>query len=71
MPTVRYEIHLRGVLSESTIRSFDGMRATVEPVETVLHGAIADQAQLHAVLGRVEDLGLELVEVRRVADPAQ
>jgi hypothetical protein len=41
------------------------------PVETVLHGEIRDQAELHGLLDRVQSLGLELVEVRRLpaADP--
>ena len=38
----------------------------MQPVETVLHGEIADQAALHGVLDRVQALGLELVEVRRL-----
>jgi hypothetical protein len=38
----------------------------VVPVETLLHGAIDDQAALHGVLRRIEALGLELVEVRRI-----
>jgi hypothetical protein len=38
----------------------------VQPVETVLHGEIADQAALHGVLDQVQALGLELIEVRRL-----
>jgi len=35
-------------------------------VETVLHGDIRDQAELHGILDRVQGLGLELIEVRRL-----
>jgi hypothetical protein len=38
---------------------------TFEPVQTVLHGRLPDQAALLGVLTRVWLLGLELVEVRR------
>jgi hypothetical protein len=37
----------------------------VEPIETVFHGPVPDQAALHGLLRRIEALGLELVEVRR------
>jgi hypothetical protein len=49
--------------------AFEGMRASVEPVETVLHGPVQDQAALYGLLERIQDLGLELVEVRRLPDP--
>jgi hypothetical protein len=52
------------------VSSFGDLTATVEPVETVLTGCVADQAALYSVLNRVQALGLELVEVRRVtAEP--
>ena len=35
-------------------------------VETVLHGPVRDQAELHGLLDRIKTLGLELVEVRRL-----
>jgi hypothetical protein len=42
--------------------------AEVQPVETVLHGELVDQAALHGVIDRVQALGLELVEVRRLPE---
>ena len=45
--------------------AFEGLTATVEPVETVLHGPIQDQS-LHGLLDRIQSLGLELVEIRRL-----
>ena len=35
---------------------------------TLLKGCVRDQAGLHGVLPQIEALGLELLEVRRVAD---
>jgi hypothetical protein len=67
-----YEIRIRGRLSETMQTAFEEFEVTTEPVETVLHGQVLDQAALHGLLDRIAALGLELVEVRRVAGgPAQ
>ena len=66
MTCPQYEIRVRGRLSASLLASFDGLTATVEPVETILAGPVEDQAALYGVLRHVQALGLELVEVRRV-----
>ena len=42
------------------------MSSTFEPVETVLHGPVRDQAELHGLIDRIQALGLELVEIRRL-----
>jgi hypothetical protein len=63
-----YEIRIKGRLTESLLAAFEGLTATVEPVETVLHGPVQDQAALHGLLDRIQSLGLELVEVRRLPD---
>ena len=65
-----YEIRIKGRLSDSLVAAFDGLTATVEPVETVLHGPLQDQSSLHRLLDRIQSLGLELVEIRRLPDPA-
>jgi hypothetical protein len=61
-----YEIRIRGRLSDSLLAAFEGLTATVEPVETVLHGPVQDQSSLHGLLDRIQSLGLELVEIRRL-----
>ena len=61
-----YEIRVKGRLSDSLVAAFEGLTATVEPVETVLHGPIQDQSSLHGLLDRIQSLGLELVEIRRL-----
>ena len=63
--SLSYEIRVRGRV-EQHLASELGLRARVEPVETVLQGAIGEQEDLHELLGRLQDLGLELVEIRRV-----
>jgi hypothetical protein len=48
---------------------FEGMEASEQSVETVLRGPVADQAALYGLLDRIQALGLELIEVRRVSEP--
>lgn len=67
----QYEIRVRGRVTPPLLARFEGLQASVEPVETVLHGPVADQAALHGVLQLVNALGLELVEVRRHPGGAQ
>jgi len=62
----QYEIRIRGRVTPAMLARFDGLEASVEPVETKLHGPVADQAALHGVIDLVSSLGLELVEVRRL-----
>jgi hypothetical protein len=62
-----YEIRVKGRLSEAVQAAFEGFEISTEPVETVLHGQVLDQAALHGLLDRIQSLGLELVEVRRLA----
>jgi hypothetical protein len=62
---VCYEIRVGGKLGEMLLGAFPGMRAQTHGAETVLTGALPDQAALHGVLAQVEALGLELLELRR------
>lgn len=64
--TALYEIHIKGRVGDELAATFEGLEAEIHPVETVLYGEIVDQSALHGVLGRVQALGLELIEVRRL-----
>jgi hypothetical protein len=64
--TLQCEIHVRGHLGETLLAGFPGLDVTHRDGETVLVGALADQAALFGVLAQIEALGLELLEVRRV-----
>ena len=50
------------------LAGFRLLTASVEPVETVVHGPIPDQAALHGLLARLETFGVQVVEVRRLHD---
>ena len=61
-----YEIRVAGVLPPEALLDFDRLTASVEPVETVVHGTIQDQAALHGLLARLETFGVQVIEVRRL-----
>jgi hypothetical protein len=61
-----YEIRIRGAEGERLTEQFPSLEGKTDPPETVLVGALRDQAELHALLSAVDSLDLELVEVRRV-----
>ena len=60
-----YRISIRGVMSDRLLSAFPEMRVRLRDHETELSGELPDQSALHGVLGRIEALGLELLEVRR------
>lgn len=66
--TVR--ITVRGQLSDGLAPAFEGMAFERRPGATELVGVVADQAQLHGLLARIRDLGLELEAVRVAPLPA-
>jgi hypothetical protein len=70
MKPTHYQITVRGRLSETLIAAFDGLSASASAAGTVLSGEIVDQAALYGLLDRIESLGLELLDVRRVAPAA-
>ena len=61
-----YEFRIRGRIGPSLVRAFAELRAEGNGQDTLLTGAVQDQAALHGVLAQIEGLGLELVEVRRI-----
>lgn len=63
----RYEIRVRGSLSQRLLAAFPGLTARVRGGMTVLEGDLPDQAALYGVLERLESLGIELVGVGRIS----
>ena len=66
MRETTYEIRVRGRVSSAALERLEGLKGGPGAVETVLHGPVRDQAELHGLLARIKALGLELVEVRRL-----
>jgi hypothetical protein len=61
---MRYQIRVRGRLGRTMRTAFPDLHAQPHGEDTLLGGALADQAALHGVLARIEALSLELLEVR-------
>ena len=67
----RYEIRLKGHLSPRWAARFDGMTLTTRADGTTLmEGPVVDQTALHGLLGALRDLGIPLLSVTQVDDPA-
>jgi D-serine dehydratase len=66
-PTI-YQIVVRGELSQRYETAFEGMTLKKRDGQTTITGPVTDQAHLYGLLGRVGDLGLELVSVNPTLD---
>ena len=67
----RYEIRIKGHLTDQWADWFEGLTLTLEENgQTLLSGPVADQAALHGLLKKVRDLGMPLLSVIRV-EPGQ
>lgn len=64
-----YRVRVRGVMDEAARDAFPDVRIEAEEGDTVLLAAVVDQSALHAILHRIEALGLILVEVRPLPPP--
>ncbi len=65
MSSSYYEIRITGVLPSEALLDFEPLTASVEPVKTVVHGQLRDEAALQGLLARLEAFGVQLLEVRR------
>jgi hypothetical protein len=66
--THRYRITVCGVLGKTCREAFGDFQIEPDGTDTVLTGEL-DQAALHGALNRIQALGLELAEVKRLAEP--
>jgi hypothetical protein len=68
MAASNYEFRISGRLSDPVLARFDTLEPDAARVDTILHGPIRDQTELCGLIERVQSLGLELLEVRRLPD---
>ena len=65
-PTL-YQIRVKGELHANWSDWFEGFTITARPDnETILVGAVADQAALHGLLAKLRDIGLPILLVKRL-----
>jgi hypothetical protein len=67
--THRYRITISGGLGATGREAFSNFSIEFDGARTVLTGDL-DQAGLYGALNRIQSLGLELVELSRLADGA-
>ena len=60
-----YEVRVAGVIGPAARKAFDDVTISLEPSATVLSGSL-DQAALHGLIERIQALGLELIDIKRV-----
>jgi hypothetical protein len=66
-----YAITVRGVAGPSVRQAFDDVQMSVVGDTTVLRRAGADRAALRGLLNRINELGLEVIDLHREsAEPA-
>ncbi len=64
MPSSYYEIRIAGIVPREAVLDFEQLTASVEPVQTLLHGPLPDQAALRGLLARLEIFGARVVGLR-------
>jgi hypothetical protein len=60
-----YVITVRGVAGPTVRSAFADLQLTTVGEQTVMRGVLPEQAALHGVLQRLQNLCIEIVEVRR------
>jgi hypothetical protein len=60
-----YQLVVRGELDERYGYLFEGMQMARLEGTTIIAGGVRDQAQLHGLIERIEELGLELLSVQQ------
>ena len=63
-------IRIKGKIDQSWSDWFEGFKLTHQGAdETILSGVVADQAAFYGLIGKLRDIGLELLEVSSVEQP--
>jgi hypothetical protein len=61
-----YTIRIGGRLGPTALSAFPSMVPSIKGDDTVLTGLLEDRSAVFGVLGHIESLGLELVELRQL-----
>jgi hypothetical protein len=64
-----YEVRVAGPVPAAVLEDLQDVEVASQEVRTVVSGQFEDQAALYGFLHRLRDLGLDVVEVRRVVAP--
>lgn len=61
-----YQIRIKGNLDLKWSDWFDGFSITCLETETILVGSVPDQAALHGILAKINDLGLAITSMKEI-----
>ena len=61
-----YTIRIKGRLGATSLSAFPTMVSELKGGETVFTGLLEDRSAVFGVLGQIEALGLDLVELRQI-----
>ncbi len=67
----RYEIRVRGQFSERMRRALGDYPVHADGVDTALSAFFEDTAKLNSFLERLDELGLDIIELRRMRDSSE
>ncbi|MEV5872736.1 hypothetical protein AB0L75_00610 [Streptomyces sp. NPDC052101] len=62
---MRYEIRVDGQMTEPLVKAFPELDHVLLADQTILFGAVVDEAQLYGLLARCRSLGLRVLEIRQ------
>jgi hypothetical protein len=68
MAELVYELSFKGAASTTLASAFEGCEITTHRGLTTVRSAVSDQAALQELIARINALGLDLLDVRLVAD---
>jgi hypothetical protein len=60
-----YLIRIQGMINSTWSDWFGGFTITQQNGETVLEGEVRNQAALHGILAKINELGLSIISVER------
>jgi hypothetical protein len=61
-----YTVRIKGRLGATALSAFPSMVPELKGGETVLTGLLEDRSAVFGVLGQIEALGLDLLELRKI-----
>jgi hypothetical protein len=71
MAQLVYELSFKGTASAALAGAFENCVVTSRSGITIVRSEVPDQAALHGLLDRVQALGLEILELRLIAEPGE
>ncbi|GAB2661784.1 hypothetical protein [Nocardia goodfellowii] len=66
--SAKYQFVVEGALSERVLAAFPELESATREATTALTGTVADSTAMRGVLARLDNLGLTLLEMRRLPE---